>query len=170
MRVLPLVEQANDGEFVDDFVDNIGSDDFVDFFKSIVDLSLHMFLNDPPILMDLVTESERSKKSLHTEKFDFRLFLKQEYHCIDGFPTENMPAVVVLPQPLRRGYTYQGIKPAVIVFTEDDLENEELFKDEETKNAMLEDIERKQKEQEELLKQKRALKDGPGVATAEDQP
>ena len=41
-RVLPLVEQANDGEFVDDFVDNISSDDFVDFFKSIVDLSLHM--------------------------------------------------------------------------------------------------------------------------------
>ena len=58
--MIALVEKANDGEFVDDFIDNISSDDFIDFFKSIVDLNLHMFLNDPPILMDLVPESLRS--------------------------------------------------------------------------------------------------------------
>ncbi len=59
---MPLVEETNDGEFVDDFIENISSDDFVEFFKSIVDLSLHMFLNDPPILMDLTSVSERAKK------------------------------------------------------------------------------------------------------------
>lgn len=56
------MEETNDGEFVDDFIENISSDDFVEFFKSIVDLSLHMFLNDPPILMDLTSVSERAKK------------------------------------------------------------------------------------------------------------
>ena len=48
------MEEVNEGEHVDAFEENISSDDFVDFFKCIVDLSLHMFLNDPPILMDLV--------------------------------------------------------------------------------------------------------------------
>ena len=120
--MLPLVEETNEGEFVDDFIENISSDDFVDFFRSIVDLCLHMFLNDPPILMDLTSVTERGKKDGHIEKFDFRLFLKSDYHCIDGFHTDNMPAVIVLPQPLRRGYTYQGIKPAVLVFTEEDFE------------------------------------------------
>lgn len=62
---MPLVEETNEGEFVDDFMDNISSDEFVDFFKSIVDLSLHMFLNDPPILMDLTSVTERAKKDEH---------------------------------------------------------------------------------------------------------
>lgn len=68
-----------------------------------------------------------------------------------------MPAVIVLPQPLRRGYTYQGIKPAVLVFTEDDFE--ELFPDEDLKNQVLQDIQRKQDEQEEAKRQKKALKE-----------
>ena len=92
----------------------------MEFFKSIVDLSLHMFLNDPPILMDLTSITERGKKENLTQKYDFCLFLKSDYHCIDGFHTDYMPAVIVLPQPLRRGYKYQGIKPAVLVFSDDD--------------------------------------------------
>lgn len=70
--------------------------------------------------------------------------MKSDYHCIDGFHTDNMPAVIVLPQPLRRGYTYQGIKPAVLVFTEEDFD--ELFPDEDQKNTVLQDIQRKQEE------------------------
>ena len=41
---------------------------------------------------------------------------------------------------MRRGYTYQGIKPAVIVFNDDDLDNEDLFTNEEIKQTVLDDI------------------------------
>ena len=44
-----LIEEANDGEFMDDFEDNIGSDEFVSFVQIVMDLTLHMVLNDPPI-------------------------------------------------------------------------------------------------------------------------
>ena len=55
------------------------------------------------------------------------MFAKSDFYCIDGFPTEGMPGVVVLPTPLRSGYVYQGLKPAVIVFNEDNLDDTELF-------------------------------------------
>ena len=87
-----------------------------------------------------------------------------------------MPAVVVLPQPLRGGYTYQGIKPAVIVFRVDDLENHSLFevkeskiKGEEAKQAVLDEIDRKQKESEAAAKRKTALKEGAGAPSCEEQ-
>lgn len=38
-----------------------------------------------------------------------------------------MPSIVVLPTPKRAKYTYQGLVPAVIVFNNDNLEDEELF-------------------------------------------
>jgi len=43
------------------------------------------------------------------------MFNKNDYYCIDGFPKEGYPCIVVLPPPYRSGYVYQGIKPAVIV-------------------------------------------------------
>lgn len=58
---------------------------------------------------------DRVKKPELTDKFDFWMFNKNDYYCIDGFPKEGFPCVVVLPPPYRHGYVYQGIKPAVIV-------------------------------------------------------
>ena len=46
------------------------------------------------------------------------MFNKNDYYCIDGFPKEGYPCVVVLPPPYRQGYVYQNIKPAVIVLAE----------------------------------------------------
>ena len=46
------------------------------------------------------------------------MYNKNDYYCIDGFPREGNPCVVVLPPPYRSGYVYQGIKPAVIVLTD----------------------------------------------------
>ena len=46
------------------------------------------------------------------------MYNKNDYYCIDGFPKEGFPCVVVLPPPYRSGYVYQGIKPAVIVLPE----------------------------------------------------
>jgi len=51
------------------------------------------------------------------EKFEYWMYNKSDYYCIDGFPKEGLPCVVVLPPPYRQGYVYQGIKPAVIVLT-----------------------------------------------------
>lgn len=47
------------------------------------------------------------------------MYNKSDHYCIDGFPTEGNPCVVVLPPPFREGYVYQSIKPAVIVLNGD---------------------------------------------------
>jgi hypothetical protein len=42
------------------------------------------------------------------------MYNKNDYYCIDGFPQDGFPCVVVLPPPYRSGYVYQGIKPAIL--------------------------------------------------------
>jgi len=81
-----------------------------------------MVLNDPPIYMSLDVWETRCEKSSLVDKYDFWMFNKTDYYCIDGFPKEGFPCVVVLPPPYRRGYVYQGIKPAVIVLDEPEQE------------------------------------------------
>ena len=56
-----------------------------------------MFLNDPPIDLDLTSISEREKKEALTEKYDFNNYAKASHHCIDGFHKDNQPSVTVLP-------------------------------------------------------------------------
>lgn len=67
-----------------------------------------------------------------------------------------MPGVVVLPPPYRGNYIYQGLKPAVIVLNNDNLEDPDLF-GEGKKQEVLDHIEKKQDELNEKLKAKRAL-------------
>ena len=93
-------------------------------------------------------------------------FAKSDFYCIDGFPTEGMPGVVVLPAPLRSGYIYQGLKPAVIVFNEDNLTDQDLFEDG-SKEPLLEHIRQKHQEQQEKIKMKRAQSTAPII---EEQP
>lgn len=101
-----IVEAHNEGEFIDDLIDNISSPEFESFFKILIELHLHMVLNDPPIRMNLLDEQARRASGDFLDKFEFSMFSKQDFYCIDGFPTEKMPAVVVLPAPLRDGYVY----------------------------------------------------------------
>ena len=77
-------------------------------------LSLHMVLNDPPIQLGMECWQSRKQKQAATDKFDFWMYNKNDYYCIDGFPQEGYPCVMVLPPPYRQGYVYQGIKPAVL--------------------------------------------------------
>ena len=107
--------------------DNIGTMEFIRFVQSIIKLQLHMVLSDPPIELSMLNTKERDGKSDLTEKFEFWMFNKNDYYCIDGFPKEGYPCVVVLPPPYRQGYVYQGIKPAVIVLSND--ENEQILMD-----------------------------------------
>jgi hypothetical protein len=73
------------------------------------------------------------------------MFNKNDYYCIDGFPKEGYPCVVVLPPPYRQGYVYQGIKPAVIVLSKC-----------EDENMLMDHVHAKQQAVLEKLKQKRA--------------
>ena len=92
-----------------------------------------MALNDPPIRLNLfdwnskINNNEVESTDL-LELYDFYQYSKQGYYCIDGFPTEGMPGVVVVPAPYRGDYVYQALKPAVIVLCDDNLEDENIFK------------------------------------------
>ena len=121
------------------------SDEFLSFFKCVIDLNLHMVLNDPPIQVDLISWTDRSVKTDMLQKFEFQMFSKSDYYCIDGFPTEGMPGVVVLPAPTRAGYIYQGLKPAVIVLNKDNLKDPDLFETDHT-DIILEHIKVKEAE------------------------
>ena len=94
---------------------NISSDDFVRFTRAVVKLQLHMVLSEPPIEMQLLSVDQMLKDGPDEDKFEYWMYNKSDYYCIDGFPKEGLPCVVVLPPPFRQGYVYQGIKPAVIV-------------------------------------------------------
>lgn len=55
-----------------------------------------------------------------TASFDFKLFKKNEFYCIDGFPKDDLPCVVIYPPPMinKGKHVYQGIKPAVITLSD----------------------------------------------------
>lgn len=106
-----------DEDLEDDLQENISSDEFQAFVQTVIDLCLHMVLSDPQISIPW----KNGQGSL-INQFDFWEFTKAEYFCIDGFPTEGMPGVVIVPAPLRGNYVYQGLKPAVIVLSKDCIE------------------------------------------------
>ena len=99
---------------LEEFEENISTNDFKRFFRAIFKLTLHMVLNDPPIQLSMDSWTVRKQKTCLIDKFDFWMYNKNDYYCIDGFPQEGFPCVVVLPPPYRQGYVYQGIKPAVL--------------------------------------------------------
>jgi hypothetical protein len=71
-----------------------------------------------------------------------------------------MPSIVVLPTPKRAKYTYQGLVPAVIVFNNDNLEDEELF-NEGRKEQIMQHIKEKENVANEEKERKRALSAAP---------
>eukprot|EP00347_Sterkiella_histriomuscorum_P023932 403332886 len=137
-----IISQRDGAE--DDFEDNISSPDFKRFVRAVMKLSLHMVLNDPPIMLNMECWDTRQHKTVLVEKFEFWMYNKNDYYCIDGFPKEGNPCIVVLPPPYRQGYVYQGIKPAVIVL--DDPTDE-----------VVDHVRAKQEELVEKLKAKRQL-------------
>jgi hypothetical protein len=45
-----------------------------------------MVLNDPPISLSMEPWSSRRTKTNILEKYDFWMYNKSDYYCIDGFP------------------------------------------------------------------------------------
>ncbi|CAG9311515.1 unnamed protein product [Blepharisma stoltei] len=98
-------------EQVEDFEDMVDSPEFEKFVIIIHKLSLHMCLNDPPLSLNF------------SENLEYLVFDKpDEFYCIDGFPKNAPPCVIVVPPVMRNNYAYHGIKPAVLVLTKQDVE------------------------------------------------
>jgi len=45
-----------------------------------------MVLNDPPIQLPMVSWEARQAKESIMDKYDFWMYNKNDYYCIDGFP------------------------------------------------------------------------------------
>jgi hypothetical protein len=58
-----------------------------------------MVLSEPPIELQL--QATIDQQGDETELFEYWMFNKNDYYCIDGFPKEGMPCVVVIPPPYR---------------------------------------------------------------------
>lgn len=126
-----IIEDYTDDEDEDymELLDEaVNSDDFKNFIKHLHKIVLHISLSDPPITLDLVPHKERMNKSDIFDQYELKKFRKADMFCIDGFPKEDLPAVVVYPPPMKGKYVYQGIKPSVITLPEADDEILEYIK------------------------------------------
>lgn len=52
-------------------------------------------------------------------KHEVKEYSHKEYYCVDGFPKEGLPCVIVVPAPYRLNHVYQGIKPSVLIIDAD---------------------------------------------------
>lgn len=96
---------------IEDFEDMISSPEFSDFIRTMHKLSLHMCLNEPQLAINF------------PENLEYLVFDKpDEFYCIDGFPKNAPPCVVIVPPVMRNNHAYQGIKPAILVLTTKDVE------------------------------------------------
>lgn len=96
---LPLFDSCEeDLELFDDCLSQI---DFKHFTRAVIELQLHMVLSDPPIELQLSATVCQPPHLDETHLFEFWMYNKNDYYCIDGFPKEGMPCVVVIPPPYR---------------------------------------------------------------------
>jgi len=68
-----------------------------------------MLLNDPPL-------------TFFKQPEEYHLFLKTDFYCLDGFPKEKNPCIVILPPPKWDKIAYMGIKPTVLVLEKEDID------------------------------------------------
>lgn len=66
-----------------------------------------MLLHDPPLRVPVDNFKNR--------KYDYKLFKKNEFNCIDGFAKDKAISLIILPAVSRNNYNYNGIKPSVII-------------------------------------------------------
>jgi hypothetical protein len=127
-EIIESYTDDEDEDYMELMDEAVNSDDFKNFVKHLHKIVLHISLSDPPITLDLVPHRERIKKSDIFDQYELKKFKKSEMFCIDGFPKEELPAVVVYPPPMKGKYVYQGIKPSVITLPEADDEILEYIK------------------------------------------
>ena len=70
-QIKPLIGET---EFLDDFEDNVKSDEFIVFIKVVVELTLHMVLSDPSITLDVVSLDKFQAEPEFLKKFEFIMY------------------------------------------------------------------------------------------------
>ena len=73
-----------------------------------------MILDDPEIEVDLLSHSHLDKA-----KFETTIYDKDKHHCLDGFPKNGNPCVIILDWPMWDNVAYMGIRPSVLVISDD---------------------------------------------------
>ena len=89
-----------------------------DFKKCLIHvhrMCLHMVLNDPQIYFSL------------SDEFEYHKFDRLQYYCIDGFPKDNTPCVVVLDYPRKENDPYLDIKKSILILNDPSEEIIELI-------------------------------------------
>ena len=87
---------------------SISTGEFDSFVRNMHKISLHMLLNEPRLEINF------------TESIEYVVIDKPDnFYCIDGFPNGSPEAVIVVPSVMRNNYPYTGIKPAVLIITEE---------------------------------------------------
>ncbi|KAL4479481.1 hypothetical protein ABPG72_011803 [Tetrahymena utriculariae] len=87
------------------------SNELLEFIEQFYRLSIHMHLHDPPLNLPIQNFKNRI--------FEYIPYKKNNYYLIDGFVQQNAPALTVVPSVLRNNQVYTGIKPSVILLTEE---------------------------------------------------
>ena len=102
-----ILQKSEKDDAMDLLTEAIDEEEFRTFVEGLFKIVLHVELSDPPLTIAF------------EEDFDFRIFRKSDFYCIDGFPKEGLPCVVVFPTPMRDKWIYQtGLLPAVITLPE----------------------------------------------------
>ena len=91
------IKKRNHEESIDesDLDDILASSELKSCVKLIFKLNFHMILNEPEIKIDLVSKDNLSSIRLQPQAYD-----KDKHLCLDGFPREGNPCVVVINSPM----------------------------------------------------------------------
>ena len=95
-------------------IEEFDNEDFLDFARAAHELALVMLLNSPELTLPFSARPH------------YQRYSKGRFYCVDGFPKEGAPCVVVLPPPHREAYAYMGLRPAVLVLGKDAIDEDVL--------------------------------------------
>lgn len=95
-------------------IEEFDNEDFLEFARAAHELALAMLLNTPELTLPFSLQPE------------YKPYSKGRFYCVDGFPKEGAPCVVVLPPPHREAYAYMGLRPAVLVLSKEAVDEEVL--------------------------------------------
>ncbi|CAI2359433.1 unnamed protein product [Moneuplotes crassus] len=97
-------------------------EEFEGCIKILHTLCLNMILSDPPITIELMefVNLENDKQVHDLEEIFSSLITsmsydKTQHECMDGFPSENKPCLLVLNPPKKQNSNFVGIKKSVVM-------------------------------------------------------
>ena len=105
-------KHINNNSDIYKIIDNkIKGNYFDGIMKSFFGICLYMILHEPILNFDIEKYSQR--------KLLYYFYNKKDFINVEGFGNEKTPCVVILPPPLlKKKYQFNGLKPAVYVLSD----------------------------------------------------